>query len=153
MRGYVFEHKALDEQHMHLLFRGQSNSTYPLVASIFRRRAGQAMLERAKRLLAWYLASNSGLKIAVDPTLFMEQPSTIKSGQIFSTLPLIPRLLCGGYAVKGKRPDGQHLCHSLKGCRSDGGESSAAAFLHQATPSARSFHTSLPVSTSMNAAN
>ncbi|SRR5579871_48329 len=64
------QHQALDELHKHLLFRGQSNSSYPLVASVFRPGADQETLDRAKRLLAWYLASNSGLKIAIDPGLF-----------------------------------------------------------------------------------
>jgi hypothetical protein len=38
--------------------------------SIFRPGAHQPNLERAKQFLAWYLASNSGLAIALDPTLF-----------------------------------------------------------------------------------
>ena len=61
---------ALTALNQHLVFRGQSNSSYALRASIFRPGADQPKIERAKKWLAWYLASNSGLKIAIDPTLF-----------------------------------------------------------------------------------
>jgi len=66
----VLQNYALTALDMHLLFRGQSNSSYELRASIFRPGADQPNLERAKKFLAWFLASNSGLKIADDPTLF-----------------------------------------------------------------------------------
>jgi FRG domain len=64
------QHRSLAEDQSHLVFRGQTNSSYPLVASIFRPTAEPEHLERAKQLLAWFLASNSGLKIGTDPTLF-----------------------------------------------------------------------------------
>lgn len=68
--GMYLQKRALAEQHAHLLFRGQSNSSHALKPSIFRPGADQPTLERAKQFLAWFLASNSGLKIAIDPSLF-----------------------------------------------------------------------------------
>jgi FRG domain len=62
--------RFLREKQSHLVFRGQSNSSYPLVASIFRKGANIDELDRAQRLLSWFLASNSGLSSAIDPTLF-----------------------------------------------------------------------------------
>lgn len=61
---------ALTEQKHHLLFRGQSNSSYPLVASIYRKGADEKVLDRAKKFLAWFLASNAGFAAAIDPGLF-----------------------------------------------------------------------------------
>jgi hypothetical protein len=60
----------LNERQKHLVFRGQSNHAYKLIASIYRPGADAALLDRAKKLMAWYLASNAGLTAADDPVLF-----------------------------------------------------------------------------------
>jgi len=54
----------------HVIFRGQSSSDYKIVASVYRPNAQIESLDRAKRLLAWFLASNATMLGAVDPNLF-----------------------------------------------------------------------------------
>ena len=64
------QYRALKDSGQHVIFKGQSSSAYKLVASIFRPGAQVESLERAKRLLAWYLASNAGPLGAIHPPTF-----------------------------------------------------------------------------------
>jgi hypothetical protein len=52
------QQKLLDQDE-HVIFRGQSNSSYPLIASIFRPGIDRAAEDRANRLIAWFLASTA----------------------------------------------------------------------------------------------
>jgi hypothetical protein len=52
------QQKLLDQDE-HVIFRGQSNSSYPLIASIFRPGIDRAAKDRTNRLIAWFLASTA----------------------------------------------------------------------------------------------
>ena len=51
--------QRLLDRDQHVIFRGQANSLWPLIASIYRPDTDPAAHDRAWRLTAWFLASNS----------------------------------------------------------------------------------------------
>jgi hypothetical protein len=59
------------EQARHVIFRGQSNSSYVLLPSIFRHGTDRAAQDRARRLMAWFLAATADQFYGtLEPALF-----------------------------------------------------------------------------------
>jgi hypothetical protein len=105
------QHALVEEGH-HAIFRGQSNSSYSLLPSIFRPGTDRAAHDRAKRLTAWFLAATAYQYYGtLEPVLFYgaAQHYQIRTNLLdFTPDPAVAVWFAG----LPRNPTDEHPCHT-----------------------------------------